>query len=106
VSWFKEHFGYEPERKPILRIDEGQEVIVTLLNDEPRRVKSKRGMMLLIDVKVNDEEYTLNMSHVSLARQLAMIARERGTLKDVKVKIANLGRTGRTYDYSVEVISE
>jgi len=106
MDWFREHFGYEPERKPILRIDEGQEVTVTLLNDEPRRVKSKRGMMLLIDVKVDDEEYTLNMSHVSLARQLAMIARERGTLKDVKVKIANLGKTGRTYDYAVEVLSE
>jgi len=104
VSWFKEHFGYELERKPLLRLGEGQEVTVTFLNDEPRRIKSKRGMMLLIDVKVDDEEYTLNMSHVSLARQLAMIARERGSLKDVKVKIANLGKTGRTYDYSVEVM--
>jgi len=106
VSWFREHFGYEPERKPLLRLSEGEEVIVTFLNDEPRRVKSKRGMMLLIDVRVGEEEYTLNMSHVSLARQLALIAAEKGGLKDVKVRIRNTGKSGRTYVYEVEVLSE
>jgi len=105
TEWFEEVFGRKPgERKypPFLRIDEGQEVVVTFLEDEPRLVHTRFGKRPMINVEVDGREYTLVLSHVDLAEKVALLQQENGgSLAGLRVVIARLPSTTQKAQYRI-----
>jgi len=106
MSWYKQTFGEEPEKvlPPILEIPDHTEVIVTFQEDHPRMVRTRFGDRPVINVKVGDKLYTLWLTRKVLARKIATIEMEKGTLTGVTVRILNEGKKQRYYSYQVEVI--
>ena len=101
-------FGYEAEERgeayPALETPEGETVVVEFLEDHVRVVTTQYGQRAVINVKVEDENYSLWLSRIGLAREIALLEKKLGSLKGVKAKITNLGRKGRSYNYRVEKI--
>jgi len=105
MSWFKELFGYEAEERgeayPPLETPEGKEVVVEFLEDHVRVVNTSYGQRAVINVKVGGENYSLWLSRIGLAREIALLEKKLGNLKGVKAKIVNQGRKGKSYNYRV-----
>ena len=101
-------FGYEAEERgeayPPLETPKGKEVVVEFLEDHVRVVSTSYGQRAVINVKVGDENYSLWLSRIGLAREIALLEKKLGSLKGVKAKIVNQGRRGRSYNYRVEQI--
>ena len=108
MSWFVELFGHEPGERavgaPPLDISEGETVVVEFLESHPRIVDTSLGRRAVINVKVDDDVYSLWLSRKGLATAVALLEQDVGDLKGVKAKITNKGRKGRAYQYSVEVV--
>jgi len=108
MSWFKEVFGKEPEERgeayPPLETPPGSSVVVEFLEEHPRSVTTSYGQRAVINVKAGDKNYSLWLSRIGLAREIALLEKRLGSLKGVKAKITNQGRRGRTYAYTIEEV--
>jgi len=110
MSWFRDLFGREPGETvaggPALDIGPGETVVVEFLESHPRIVDTSMGRRAVINVKVEDELYSLWLSRIGLASAIALLEEERGDLKGIKARITNEGKRGRQYIYRLEVVKE
>ena len=108
MSWFKELYGYEAEERgeayPPLETPVGKTVIVEFQEEHPRVITTSYGQRAVINVKVGDDNYSLWLSRIGLAREIALLEKKLGSLKGVKAKITNKGKQGRSFNYEVEQI--
>jgi len=108
MSWFKELYGYEAEERseayPALETPVGKTVVVEFMEEHPRVITTSYGQRAVINVKVGADKYSLWLSRIGLAREIALLEKKVGSLKGVKAKITNTGKQGRAFNYKVELI--
>jgi len=108
MAWFKELYGYEAEERgeayPALETPVGKAIIVEFQEEHPRVITTSYGQRAVINVKVGDDNYSLWLSRIDLAREIALLEKKLGSLKGVKAKITNKGKQGRSSNYEVEQI--
>jgi hypothetical protein len=111
MSWFKEIFKRDVGAVganvfPTLDIKEGDEVVVEFLEDHPRVVNTKIGPRAVINVMVEDNPYSLWLSRLSLANEIAVLESQVESMKGKKAKIVNVGKMGRMYAYKATWITK
>jgi len=83
MSWFKELYGYEAEERgeayPALETPAGKTVVVEFLEEHPRVITTSYGQRAVINVKVGDDNYSLWLSRIGLAREIALLEKKVGT---------------------------
>lgn len=106
MAWFKELFGYEAEERgeayPNLETPPNTSVEVEFAEDHPRVITTEYGQRAVINVKVKGEMRSLWLSRIGLAREIALLEKKVGSLKGVKARITNTGKSGRSFNYKVE----
>jgi len=107
ASWFKEVFGREPGAPripPNLELEEGKLYVLTIEDGSVRVVDTKVGRRPVITVKYKGQSWSLWLSHIDLAEKIALIEAEHSSLKDLKIRVKRLPKSGRMYEYEVETI--
>jgi len=107
TAWFKEIFGREPgvqKAPPILELEEGKLYVLEIEDEYVRVVDTRVGRRPVITVRYRNQSWTLWLSHVDLAEKIALIEAEHPSLKGLRVRVRRLPKSGRRYEYEVEVV--
>jgi len=110
TEWFEEIFGVDLEaavkRPPSVEIPEGEFIDIEFCEEKPRVVQTSVGRRALITVWFKDELRTLWLSRRRLAEEVGKLQLQYKSLKGLKVRIANLGKRGRRYEYQVKILEK
>jgi len=108
IEWYEKLYGEKPTETKypteILTIDEGETVKVKFLEPKPRVVSTAFGDRGVITVYHEGKEKSLWLSRKDLARQIALLQKTVGDLKDMIVEITCLGKGKMMYRYQIRVV--
>lgn len=108
MDWFEEVFKAPLEAKrslpPPFELKEGEAKVVKFLESNVRVVQTSYGKRPVIIVECDGERYSLWLSRMVLAREIALLEKQLGSLENVTVRLRNRGKKGRAYIYEVSKI--
>lgn len=108
VRWYDTAYRDYRKRRSVypepLRMKENVEYYVKFIEDEPKIVHFHGMKIPVIFVLHNGITYALWLSHKDLANKIASIQKEKGSLKDVEVKITKLAKSWSGWKYKVELL--
>jgi len=104
VGWFEKLY---PKVKrafpPPLQMKIGETHKVTFKERSPRIVPIGRGReTAVIEIECEGNPYSLYLSHVDLARQVANLEEKLGSLMGITIEVTKKHMKGRSYRYTVE----
>jgi hypothetical protein len=94
-EWYKAVFGKEP-REPLPPLPERVEYgelngkTIEFVEDHPRAVSTSMGPRAVIRIRMDGREYSLWLSRMGLASEVARLEQERGSLMGLRVRVEEL----------------